>query len=75
MREVIYLDKKENEKPVEFTHFLCGSDGWTDNFSYKPESCGKIIYLGNSPLNGDMFSAYIGDAILIYKGHLNSGKY
>ena len=75
MREVIYLDKKENEKPVEFTHFLAPMKVYSTDFIYTAESFDKILYVGKHRVHGDMFAAYMDDMIYIYKGHLNSGKY
>ena len=83
MRKVIDVstDEKESGKPVEFTHFLYGKQGWvTSNAVFSLFN--KIIYLGKDRDDGDLFAAYNGkDAayngkdILIYKGHLNSGTY
>jgi hypothetical protein len=75
MREVIYLDKKENEKPVEFTHFFSPFRGLVEP-QLSPKDFIKIVYLGKDILQGDMFSAIDKQGnICIYKGHLNSGKY
>ena len=77
MREVIYLDKQENEKPVEFTHFLCGERGWTDSFcdTFNQKKA-TVTYLGKCNHDGDMFMVKDeGGHIDIFKGHLNSGKY
>ena len=75
MREVIRIDKKEeNDKPVEFTHYLNEHEGW-EKTTTKPSSFSKIAYLGHCPTDGDMFACYKHDFINIFKGHLNSGKY
>lgn len=81
MKEVIRIseiNEMKKEKPVELTGCL-QSDGEIyeyDNFSthkYK-----TILYLGNNEYHGDMFAAYTDEAgsdPVIFKGHLNSGKY
>lgn len=75
MREVIRIDKKEeNEKPVEFTHWLDNRDGWSKTMNV-PSIFDKVVYLGDCIYDGDMFACYRGGEINIYKGHLNSGKY
>jgi hypothetical protein len=82
MREVIRIDKKEEEKErVVFTHILFGYDGWSEvekplsEYPVAIKEAQKIVYLGKDCGNGDMFAVYSGGDILIYKGHLNSGKY
>ena len=64
----------EESNPIEFTHYLSEAHGWvrTENLSMEYD---KIVYIGNDRGNGDMFVAYRYNNILIYKGHLNSGKY
>jgi len=76
MKEVIYIKEGETaaEKPVEFTHFLTDCEGWVST-TYKPNLYYKVVYLGKCDSDGDMFSAFDGKYIRIYKGHLNSGKY
>lgn len=79
MKEVIRVDqigKEKEERPVEFTHFFDEKDGWKECFVLSSDShIKKIIYLGNSLGDGDMFAVYCAKWIFIYKGHLNSGKY
>jgi hypothetical protein len=80
MREVIYINKeKREEKPVEFTGFLSGRDGWVTGKMRQPKDAivGKeIFYLGKCNDNGDMFMDVDSTGqICIFKGHLNSGKY
>lgn len=80
MREVIRIDKKGvNDKPVEFTHYFDENHGWVEfdeEMHDNPNDIDQIVYLGKCQLDGDMFAAYEEfGAILIYKGHLNSGKY
>lgn len=74
MRQVERIDSpKESDKPVEFTHIL-DSSGWgTVDAEYLKYD--RIVYLGECIGDGDMFAAYSDGLILIYKGHLNSGKY
>lgn len=74
MKEVIRIDKKkENDKPVEFTHYFDEDIGCV-----RTDTAGrgydKIIYLGRCSFSGDMFAAYNDGKIYILKGHLNSGK-
>lgn len=75
MREVVRIDepKQKTEKPVEFTHLL--SDTVWGEDSVLPNDFEKIVYLGKCKFDGDMFAAYEKGTIMIYKGHLNSGKY
>ncbi len=79
--KVIFINdvKQEDEKPVEFTHSLDTEDGWEKHESdmhYSPQECEKVFYLGRCASDGDMFSATLDNGdILIFKGHLNSGKY
>ena len=78
MKEVIRVDqigKEKEDKPVEFTHRLYGINGW-EQTSDSLEDFEKVVYLGKCNADGDMFAAYTADNfIVIYKGHLNSGKY
>ncbi len=77
MREVIRIDepKQALDNPVEFTHVLNGDDGWS-NTAALPKDFHKVVYLGNCSVDGDMFAAYSNAGlIIIFKGHLNSGKY
>lgn len=64
----------EESKPIEFTHYLSETHGWvrTETLSMEYD---KIVYIGYDNGNGDMFVAYRNKSILIYRGHLNSGKY
>jgi hypothetical protein len=74
--EVIYIEQREqNEKPVEFTHQTSNSVGWVTT-SEEPLEYKRVVYLGKCDCDGDMFAAYDeSGAIIIFKGHLNSGKY
>lgn len=75
MKEVIRIDgTQQNDKPVEFTHFLDVEEGW-EGANCKPSDFYKVVYLGNCSLDGDMFAGYKNGAIIIFKGHLNSGNY
>lgn len=76
MKQVIRILEvsTEESKPVEFTHYLSRTSGWS-NTSASPKDFDKIIYLQKSRIDGDMFAAYEKESITIYKGHLNSGKY
>jgi len=77
MKEVIRvnIDQKEIcEKPVLFTHLL-DTNGWR-SYACQPSGADIIVYLGCCTHDGDMFAVYDNSGlILIYKGHLNSGKY
>lgn len=79
MKEVIRIDKiEENEKPVEFTKYLSRDKGWKDLdkcFRFEPSHYEKVLYLGESNIDGDMFACYYSGRIDIFRGHLNSGKY
>jgi hypothetical protein len=78
MKEVIRIGEvvQESEKLVEFTHYQDINDGWCES-SVDPHKLNKIVFLGKCSTDGDMFAGYgIGDgSIMIYKGHLNSGKH
>ena len=78
MKEVIRIGEvvQESEKPVKFTHYQDSTEGWGIT-SADPNDLNKIVFLGKCSSDGDMFAGYgIGDgSIMIYKGHLNSGKY
>jgi hypothetical protein len=77
MKSVIYIDNPQNkeEKPVEFTHVYNSIQGWSV-FLNSPTDYEKVVYLGHCSSDGDMFAAYgSGGLIMIYTGHLNSGKY
>lgn len=76
MKKVIFIEqpKEETKKPVEFTHYLDGAKGFVGNLK-GPKDFTKIVYLGKCNIDGDMFAAYIGGDICLYKGHLNSGEY
>jgi hypothetical protein len=77
MKEVIRIGEvvQECEKPVEFTHYQDSTRGWcqtSDDFN----EINKIVFLGKCDTDGDMFAGYMySGLIMIYKGHLNSGKY
>lgn len=77
MKSVIFIDKenKEEEKPVEFTHYSKGSK-W-EAARTTPSDYEKVVYLGKDVIDGDLFACYEkkGTYICIHKGHLNSGKY
>ena len=75
MREVIRIDKiEENEKPVEITHYLSSSNGW-ETFTDKLDTFDRVVYLGKDDIEGDVFAIYDDEYIHFAKGHLNSGKY
>jgi len=78
MRKVIIVGEEPKEekalKPIEFTRYLNVGVGWTGAIK-DPSEFGKIVYLGECSVDGDMFAAYLGTAIYIYKGHLNDGVY
>ena len=77
MKQVIFINEpnEQEEKPVEFTHYLTRLQGWMKAESY-PSAYEKVVYLGRCNYDGDMFAAYyVGGEIIIFKGHLNSGKY
>ena len=75
MREVIRIDGQvqEDEKPVEITHWQ-GASGW-QKLTCLIKGIDRLVYLGNCVRHGDMFASYNSGHIIIYKGHLNSGKY
>lgn len=74
--EVIYIEEqnKEEEESIELTQYFHPEKGW-EKAIFKPKHFDKIVYLGKCRADGDLFSAYDGDSIYVYKGHLNSGKY
>ena len=74
MRTVQRVDNADPDQPIKFTHYLSETHGWvyTETLSMEYD---KIVYVGNDKGNGDIFVAYRNGNILIYKGHLNSGKY
>jgi len=77
MKQVIFINdqNKQDEKPVEFTHVLSSLSGWQRGV-YCPSDYKKVVYLGKCSHDGDMFNVYNDkDQIIIFKGHLNSGKY
>jgi hypothetical protein len=77
MKEVIRIGEvvQESKKPVEFTHYQSGTNGWCKTDT-DPNALNKIVFLGKCSTDGDMFAGYSFDgSIMIYKGHLNSGKY
>jgi len=75
-KSAIFIEdkKQDDEKPIEFTHCLDDKDGW-EKTTDTPSQYDKVIYLGNCERDGNMFCAYHGAYIFIFKGHLNSGKY
>ena len=76
MGAVIHINEEtKSGKPVEFTHYLNESNGWTSG-GRGPSKKNKVFYLGKCATNGDMFmdtDSY--GTICIFKGHLNSGEY
>ncbi len=77
MKEVIRIpeiNERKEEKLVELTHSLDGNCGWGE-VTISASQYDKIVYLGRCSCDGDMFACYDSDVILIFKGHLNSGKY
>lgn len=75
-QSVIYIDspKQQEEHPVEFTHYISTSRGAMGAGS-GPSEFDKVVYLGRCEEDGDMFAAYRGGRIYLYKGQLNSGKF
>jgi hypothetical protein len=75
-RSVIYINKPQvEEKPVLFSHAMTLNSGWSST-GYRPSDMQEVVYLGKCKLDGDMFSAkHQNGNIMIFKGHLNSGKY
>lgn len=78
MRKVIIVGEEPKEekalKPIEFTHHLDGIRGWQSP-CLLPSEFDRIVHLGKCSADGDMFAAYAGEAIQIFKGHLNDGVY
>jgi hypothetical protein len=76
-KKVIFIEQpQENDKPVEFTYILDIRDGWQEvDVDVEPNDYDRVVYLGKCSTDGDMFAAYTDMAILIFKGHLNSGRY
>jgi hypothetical protein len=77
MKEVIRIGEvvQESVKPVEFTHYQSTTEGWCKT-SVHFNALNKIVFLGKCDNDGDMFAGYwASGVIMIYKGHLNSGKY
>jgi len=75
MKEVIrVIEKDKEDEPVEFTHHIDNYKGWQETNGL-PEEFKKVVYLGRCEGDGDMFAAYENGSIVIFKGHLNSGKY
>ncbi len=80
--EVIYggfIRQEKDEKPVEFTHRLDEKQGWISS-CFEPSEFNLVLYIGKCRIDGDMFAATdttedSTDNIMIFKGHLNSGKY
>lgn len=75
MKEVIRIPevKQVTNRNVEVTHYHDGDNGWIKSSDIgMPE---EVVYLGKCKHDGDMFAAYEKNCIVIYKGHLNSGKY
>jgi len=78
MKQVIMIPSVEEVKPVEFTHVLLSGEGWKRVGNHYPNDKDntKVVYLGKCGVDGDMFAVYTDkNKIIIYKGHLNSGKY
>jgi len=78
-KEVFYSGLKTallDEKPVEFTHRLDEKNGWVDS-EFDADEFDSVLYLGRCRQDGDMFAATDdgNEPIMIFKGHLNSGKY
>lgn len=68
MTKFISIEEKEELKiKTVFTHCLLSEEGWqlsNDNIC----DFEKIVYLGRCNVDGDMFAAYYGHTIAIYKG-------
>jgi len=77
MRKVITIPElvEKSDKPVEFTHDLYGKDSRWGRTIDTPNDYDKVVYLGFCDIDGDMFAAYDGGCIEIFKGNLNSGEY
>ena len=75
-KRVIFIEQpQENDKPVEFTHYLSTTLGWSYTRK-KPNEFVKVAHIGKCVTDGDMFAGHNeGGYILIFKGHLNSGRY
>lgn len=77
MREVIRIpdcSAEDGQKPINLTGYLDTDEGWIDSTADHSD-IDKLVYLGKCALDGDVFAAYCEGFIMIYKGHLNSGKY
>lgn len=61
-------------KPIEFTYAVESDKGWVKANPLLSDYR-KIVYLGKCNVDGDMFAAYLGNTIAIFKGHLNDGVY
>lgn len=79
MRTVIYAPSVfvGDETPIQLTHRK--TRGWQEveeskEKSYK-QNANSIMYLGKCEQDGDMFAVYLNGYIMIFKGHVNSGKY
>ncbi len=66
MTMYINLEEKPTIKTV-FTHYLSTERGWAHSIC-TPKEYYKVVYLGNSHCDGDMFACYRGNEIIIYKG-------
>jgi hypothetical protein len=65
-------DDTQPQRPIEFTYELTPSAGWTVTTA-KPDRYARVVYLGECSIDGDMFAAYEGGDISIFKGHYNDG--
>ena len=67
-------EDESDEKPVVFSHVM-NSEGWSKTID-GPKNYSTIVYLGRCKTDGDMFIVYDNsNNIIVFKGHLNSGKY
>jgi hypothetical protein len=76
MKKVIFINEpaKKKTKPVKLTHVQTAS-GWTESIRTNYKHVEKLVYLGKCAVDGDLFAAYFGCYIEIYKGELNDGTY
>lgn len=68
-------ETKTELKPIEITHFICGSNGRWDGGQPQEYIArkGVLKFIGNCEIDGDIFSFHHEKVILICKGHFNDG--
>jgi len=66
---------KPKLKPIEITHFICGSGGWWIEGPPSAYMAGKGVlkFWGTCSVDGDMFSFHFEGNIISCKGHFNDG--